>query len=136
MGMARVLIVDDEPSIRVSLKVLLEAETHECTAVSDAAEALEHLVWNRFDVIVLDNRMPQMTGLELSRQLRGVGDLTPIVFLSGMDDLELPARALAPNVVVRKPFDVAELLMAVDHLVTGHYREMHAAGQTTSRSLH
>jgi two-component system, OmpR family, alkaline phosphatase synthesis response regulator PhoP len=134
-GMARVLIVDDEASIRVSLKVLLEAESHDCTAVSDGAEALERLVWDRFDLIVLDNRLPRMTGMELGRQLRRAGDLTPIVFLSGAEGLDEPARTVAPNVVVRKPFDVAELLMAVDHLISGRYRAMHA-GPAASRCLH
>jgi DNA-binding response OmpR family regulator len=122
--MARVLIVDDEATVRVTLQLLLEMEDHDCTLASDGAEALDRLRWEKFDLIVLDDLMPTMSGTELSQSLRSQGDLTPIVFMSGEERAKENLRRCAPTVVLSKPFGVRELLVAVDDLTEGRNRAL------------
>lgn len=94
MRSARVLVVDDEPALRFFQRIVLEEHGMEVEEAGDGTAALRRCAEDvdGFAMIVLDYRMPGMTGLDVARELRDHGDSTPIVLYSGYLD---PAVAVA-----------------------------------------
>jgi len=93
----RVLIVDDDPDICFALRTLMQVEGWETGEAMSGEEALERLdELTGFDAIVLDYRMPGLTGIELARNLRAEGNFPPMILCSAYlnDDVEAEARAL------------------------------------------
>jgi CheY-like chemotaxis protein len=115
----RVLVVDDEPSLRRLLTDLFSIEGYRVSAASDGAQALERLQHFRPDVVVLDLTMPVMNGFmfaERCHQIDGYAEL-PIVAVTAMHDIQSAAphlQHLGVRKCLAKPFDVAELLAAVE----------------------
>ena len=91
-----VYVVDDDPSVRRSLERLFRSVGHECVSFSSATEFLGS---NRGDApacLVLDVRLPGLSGLDLQRQMAEADVLIPIVFLTGHGDVPLSVRAMKP----------------------------------------
>jgi two-component system response regulator (stage 0 sporulation protein F) len=92
----RVLVVDDEPGLRFFQRITLEESGIEVDEAASGAEALERCAaGGPFAVIVLDYRMPGITGLDVARRLREAGDETPIVLYSGYVDPRVAEETLA-----------------------------------------
>jgi CheY-like chemotaxis protein len=112
-----ILIVDDEPSLRFLMRMLLERSGHAVQEAPNGAVALRACEASPPDVLVTDLMMPVMTGVELIRRLRAAEatrDL-PIVVVSGSwTELDLDGMA---DAVLDKPFDEDELLATVDALM-------------------
>ncbi|MBT4821189.1 MAG: response regulator, partial [Lentisphaerae bacterium] len=92
--MTRVLIVDDERSIRFTLSVFLEKAGYFAASASTAAEALKMLAEEGFDVVVSDIVMPRMTGVELLVQLREQLPSVPVIMMTGEPTMETAAEAV------------------------------------------
>lgn len=91
----RVLIVDDDPDIRLMMRVLFRDEGWETLEAASAREALELLdASSGVEMIVLDHRMPELTGLELARNLRETMPGQPIVMCSAYLDPEVEQEAM------------------------------------------
>src|SRR6188472_3276247 len=84
----RVLVVDDEPAVRQALERALAAEGHEVTVAEDGHAALDRLVDQPVDAVVLDVAMPGLDGLEVCRRLRSAGDRTPVLMLTARDAVD------------------------------------------------
>jgi len=112
----RVAVVDDEESLRESVRFALEREGLAVDLYRDGAEAWESFSGGALpDVVVLDILMPRMDGLELCRKLRGVSETLPIIFLTSKDD-ELDrvlGLELGADDYLCKPFSVRELVARV-----------------------
>ncbi|HVP05401.1 MAG TPA: response regulator transcription factor [Dehalococcoidia bacterium] len=111
---ARVLVVDDEPTIRRALRRTLEGNGFQVDAVADGASALhEHSEWHP-DIVLLDLGLPDMEGLEVLRQIRAVAS-TPILVLSVREAQrdKVTALELGADDYVTKPFSVDELLARI-----------------------
>jgi len=116
----RVLVVDDEPSVRLLLRVNLPLSGFEVVEAPDAETALERAEREAFDLILLDVMMPGMNGLELAQRLKtfaGTSD-APVVFVSARADRADISRGLEVGAAdyITKPFDpirIAERLRAV-----------------------
>jgi two-component system, NtrC family, response regulator HydG len=91
---ARLLIVDDDHAFRVSTAALLRQEGHEVEAVGDGAEAVEALRQRRFDLMLLDLRLPGLGGLQIVEALRVWGEAIPILMISGFGTVDAAVRAL------------------------------------------
>ncbi|HBP20625.1 MAG TPA: hypothetical protein DEA08_22905 [Planctomycetes bacterium] len=114
----RVLLVDDEPEVRCLLATLLERGGCDVTALGEPEQALKLLSGNpqTFDLVLSDNSMPGLSGLELAT---AVGDLRadlPVVLISGLSGELSPDALAAHNVtcLLSKPIDSRELLRAVE----------------------
>jgi two-component system KDP operon response regulator KdpE len=107
----RILIVDDEPSIRRFLRTALAAQDYRVEEANDGEAALDFLKRNPVDLIILDLGLPGMDGLEVIKQLRGQGSVIPIVILSSRDDEagKVAALDLGADDYVSKPFGIEEL---------------------------
>ena len=107
-----VLLVDDDDLVRAGAAVMLEAFGHSVVQVSSAARALDHLASREhFDVLVTDQRMPGMTGVDLIRRARFMRPDLPAVLITGYTDAIDPDASTLP--VLAKPFRAAELARAV-----------------------
>lgn len=89
----RILIVDDEVSVGRALRRLLRRFEMDCTAVSSAAAGLEEMgAGHPFDVVITDQRMPQMTGTDMLRKIRAENpEILRILMTGWMDEKELEA---------------------------------------------
>jgi len=108
----RILIVDDEPSIRRYLQTLLEVEGHQVTAVSGGKEALDHVQSGSVpDLIILDVLMPGMDGMETLRQLMQVDRSLNVVMLSCSNEVSTVVEAIRLGALdyLTKPFEKPEL---------------------------
>lgn len=81
-GQDHVLIVDDEPNVRLMLRTTLESAGYAVDQAEDGAAALEHLAARTYDLVLLDLKTPQLDGIASLRQLRERGDLSPVVVLT------------------------------------------------------
>ncbi|HZG57437.1 response regulator, partial [Paenibacillus sp.] len=112
--MHEVLIVDDEPVARESLKYLIDWEEHGFVITAEAAngqQALELLKKRHYALVLTDIRMPTMNGLELIERMKAVADC-PVVILSGYDDFEYARQGLklGAKEYLLKPVDEDELI--------------------------
>lgn len=119
MKKMQVLIVDDEEIIRRGLRMILEEIVTGFTVagtVKNGAEAMEFLKVQEIDVVITDIRMPQMGGIELTKQIRMQWPQMPIVILSGYDDYEYLREALKEGVkdYLLKPVDRVELTKCME----------------------
>ena len=109
-GKRRILVVDDEASIRTLVRTALESAGYEVTTARDGCEAIALLAASDFDLVLLDVMMPKLSGLGVIDQLRknNIGTLAHTYLLtgSGAERLtNLPVRG-----VIEKPFDIDRLL--------------------------
>jgi two-component system response regulator MprA len=107
----RILVVDDEPSVRDALDRALRMDGYRVELAADGTQALDALAHTPPDAIVLDVLMPGPDGLEVCRRLRAAGDRTPVLMLTARDtvpDRVLGLDAGADDYLV-KPFALEEL---------------------------
>ena len=113
----RVLCVDDEPAVLRVLAQVLERAGHQVTTVESPRQALRTVETRPadFDIVITDQTMPQLTGIELAAQVYEIRRDMPVILLSGYTETEWLKEA-TPNVrsFVRKPFDARELARAVE----------------------
>jgi FixJ family two-component response regulator len=111
-----VYVIDDDSAVRRGVERLLRAYGYSCRAFDSAKDFLTSVL-NPCDVacLVLDIRMPEMSGTELQALLRGTEHEVPIVFVTGHGDIPTCVKALKAGAVsfLTKPFDEAALLSAV-----------------------
>jgi DNA-binding response OmpR family regulator len=121
----RILVVDDEPNVRLSYRAVLEAERYVVEEASSAATGLEKLVAGHFDLAILDLRMPEMDGLELLAKMRERGLSTPTVMITAYGDLPHAVRAMKLGAIdfLQKPLTPVQLRQIVDDVVTRHEAE-------------
>lgn len=112
----RVLIVDDEPSIRRTLYRWLTAQGYKCSEATDGINALEMLHENSYDLMISDIHMPRMDGLELLRQSRTIDHNLAVVMITAVDDRETPITALQRGAYgyIIKPFKELEVFINIE----------------------
>jgi len=113
--MARLLIVDDETSIRKALVQLFEYEGHEVEGAEDGPDALDAAEEFRPDVVFLDVKMPGMDGLEVLERLRDEQPATPVVMISGHGTIDTAVEATRAGAYdfLEKPLDSDRLLVTL-----------------------
>ena len=113
---ARVLVADDEPSIRFVLREALEAAGHEVVDVDDGDAALEALASGGFEIAFLDVRMPGLSGLELLERLEALGSDTAVVIVTAQNTFENAVEAMKRGALdyLVKPFRLAEITALTD----------------------
>jgi FixJ family two-component response regulator len=119
---ATVIIVDDDPSVRRSLRRLLGAAGYEVSTFASAEEFLGIGDIDSPACLVVDVRMPGKTGFDLKEILVARGIDVPVIFISGHDDPETEVKAMRAGAVrfLAKPMDAQALLDAVDHAIRMH----------------
>ncbi|MBO9706794.1 MAG: response regulator [Caulobacter sp.] len=115
MSEAVVHVVDDDESARESLAFLLEAADFEVKSHASPLDLLAALPLDGAGCVITDMRMPEMTGLELVRELNARGSRVPILMITGHGDIPLAVEAMRAGVVdfIEKPFGEARILDAL-----------------------
>ena len=113
--MARILIVDDEASIRETLKEILTYEGYEIDVAEDGAQALDMLRKTEYDVALCDIKMPKIDGLELLDRVKGIADDVSFIMISGHGTIETALEATRRGAYdfIAKPPDLNKLLITV-----------------------
>jgi DNA-binding response OmpR family regulator len=119
--MARILIVEDDEHIADGLRFNLEAESHDVHLVTDGQSAVTLLSGpdRKFDLVILDLMLPQMSGFEVARRARASGNFVAILMLTAKDSPEDIVRGLEEGAddYLTKPFRLNELLARVKGLL-------------------
>lgn len=119
--MATILTVDDSPSIRQMIKLVLGPAGHMVVEAGDGSEGLAKAKAQAFDLVITDLNMPVMTGMAMIRALRALPAFTgiPIVFLTTESDdaVKQEAKAAGATGWITKPFKPEQLLAVVAKLV-------------------
>jgi two-component system response regulator HydG len=123
---ARVLVVDDDPDSREALGLVFSGDSGTCELVGSAADALEMLGQNVFDVVVCDVRMDGMNGLELLDRVRRTQPSLPFVMISGAGKIHDAVDAMKRGAFeyVMKPFDAEKLRTAVGGAIVERLRQL------------
>ena len=108
----RILVVDDEPSVRDALGRVLRLEGFEVAMASDGREAVRAQATAPADAVLLDVLMPELDGLEACRRMRDTGDRTPVLMLTARDEVGDRVAGLEAGAddYLAKPFALEELL--------------------------
>jgi DNA-binding response OmpR family regulator len=118
-----VLLIDDDPAIRLIATAALEGDGHRVTPAATAQQGLERLSVELPDAILLDVMLPDGNGIELLGEIRRIAgcETLPVIFLTGRDDAEMIARLDASSALGRitKPFDPTRLSEEVAHCLSG-----------------
>ncbi|MBA3963586.1 MAG: response regulator [Chthoniobacterales bacterium] len=117
-----ILIVDDEPNVRLSYRVALEVEGYLIKEGHCGAKALDELAGSVFDLAILDMRMPEMDGLDLLAELRQRGFTTPTVIITAFGDVPHAVRAMKLGAIdfLQKPITPESLRNVVSTVVSRH----------------
>jgi DNA-binding response OmpR family regulator len=112
-GKGKILIADDSDTLRALYVRILQLDGWETLEARDGREALETIRNVSPDIVLLDNRMPEMLGTEVFAQLRKEGILTPIVFVTSASEVREVAQSLGIKHYLGKPFGPRELHEAI-----------------------
>lgn len=128
--MAKILVIDDEEQIRRALKSILSARHYEVIPAVNGSEGIDLAIDHNPDLIILDLAMPDMTGFEVTRELRSwyTGPILVLSVRSGDSD-KIDALDLGADDYLTKPFSAGELLARVRAL------QRRAAGQITPQPI-
>lgn len=112
--MKKILIAEDEHHIRDLITLTLKLQNMDVTAVKNGADAVQRSAETRYDLILLDVRMPRLTGIEAAHRIRHqcTNAATPILFLSGENSVDLDGIHNCRRLI--KPFAVDNLLTAIN----------------------
>ncbi|PDT83987.1 two-component system response regulator [Bradyrhizobium sp. Y36] len=121
--MANILIVDDDPAVQITIRLILERAGHHVTVAGDGRKGLALFEAARFELLFLDIFMPGMDGLETMRHIRALAPAIPIIVISGQSitpdayaepDFLKMATKLGAVASLQKPFRPGALLAAVE----------------------
>ena len=110
-----ILIVEDEHKISRLLQIELEAEGYDISQAYNGAQAWDLYQESTYDLILLDVMLPEMSGIEILRRIRGIGGHTPVILLTAKSSVEdkVAGLDLGANDYITKPFQIEELLARV-----------------------
>src|SRR3954454_8959469 len=119
--MAKVLVIDDEPSIATLVAEIIEGYGHQICTAFNGLQGLDYIKQNRFDLIVSDIMMPHLTGRELLYYVRTHPELarTRFVLMSAVAHLSRLESKYEPDAFLVKPFDIAQ----IDEIVQNYLPE-------------
>ncbi len=117
--MARILVIDDERSIRNTMKDILEFEKHKVVLAENGKVGLNTALNESFDLIFSDIKMPEMDGIEFLEQLRSENTDTPVVMISGHGNIDTAVECIKKGAFdfIEKPIDLNRLLVTVRNAI-------------------
>ncbi|HLV79744.1 MAG TPA: response regulator [Chthonomonadaceae bacterium] len=120
--MARILVVDDESNIRMMIRLALQQEGHTVEAAADGQEGLDKFADGKgWDLVLLDQRMPGLSGLSVLQQMRYYDPAARVIMITAFGTVDLAVEAMKSGATdfLRKPFTVEILRGAVQAALAG-----------------
>jgi DNA-binding response OmpR family regulator len=120
----RILIVDDEPNVRLGFRTALETNNYAVQEAGDGQEALEHLGRGAASLVLLDLKMPGLGGMETLRRLRDAGNAVPVVIVTAHGTIPDSVEAMKLGAIdfLSKPITPMELRRVVREVIERHAR--------------
>ena len=117
--MMKILIIDDDPSIRETLEMFLHEKGYEAVTSEDGVKGLEAVQKERPDLVILDIRLPGMDGLEVLKKIKDKDENLYVIMITAYHAMEatIQAMKLGAYEYIHKPIDVDELEIAIDKVV-------------------
>ena len=121
-GIKRILVVDDEYDISLTIKIVLEENGFKVDSFTNASETLENVRTGLYDLVILDVNMPEMDGFILYEKIKKLDDKVPICFLTAADYAyyEISKKKhpdISENCVIHKPVDNESLLRQIKSIL-------------------
>jgi len=131
----RILVVDDEESIREFLEIMLKKEGYEVSTAADGAAAVEVIKKKSFDLVISDLQMPNMTGLELLRQVRDMSPTTIFMMITAFGTTETAVEAMKMGAYdyITKPFKIDEVRLNIANALRS--QQLESENKTLKREL-
>lgn len=113
--MKKLLIIDDEKSIRKALREILEYEKYQVDEASDGSEGIAMIQKDKYDIILCDIKMPKMDGIEVLDKIMHISSDTPVIMISGHGTIETAVEAVKKGAFdfIAKPLDLNRLLVTL-----------------------
>lgn len=113
--MSRILVIDDERSIRNTLKEILQYEKYDVDLAEDGAQGLEQMSRNEYDIVLCDIKMPGMDGIEVLEKIQASFPDTPVVMISGHGNIDTAVESIKKGAYdyIEKPLDLNRLLITI-----------------------
>ncbi len=113
--MAKILVIDDQKSIRNTLKDILEYESHEVVLAENGQEGVEFFDKDKFDLVLCDIKMPNMDGMEVLDVIISKNKDVPVVMISGHGNIDTAVEAIKKGAYdfIEKPLDLNRLLVTI-----------------------
>ena len=120
MNKKKILIIDDESDIANNIKAILEDENYESSIAYNSKDALDHILQNNYDLIILDVWLEnsELDGIGILKKLREI-NTTPVIIISGHGNIEMAVKAIkeGANEFIEKPFSTERLLLSVSRSI-------------------
>lgn len=135
MATGRLLLVEDEPGLQLTLSDRLVSEGYEVVCAGDGDTGLQLALGGGFDLVVLDVMLPKRDGYEVCRTLRQRGVSTPVLMLTARSQVvdRVVGLKLGADDYLTKPFESAELLARIEALLRRAWRPVESGGTTATR---
>ncbi len=113
--MSKILVIDDERSIRNTLKDILEYEKYQVDIAEEGTAGLELVKKNEYDIVLCDIKMPGMDGIEVLEKIQLLGIDTPVVMISGHGNIDTAVESIKKGAFdfIEKPLDLNRLLITI-----------------------
>lgn len=113
--MEKILIIDDNESLRYTLTSVLEESEFETFAVADGITALNELKQNQYDLVICDMKLPGMDGMEILKEIKKIRNELPVIMLTAFGDIKnaVEAMRLGAQDYLTKPFDNEEMILTI-----------------------
>ncbi len=117
---SKILIVDDEPRLCNSLKILLSTQSYKVKICNSGGEALTYLINDEFDLVLLDIFMEDMNGFQVIERLKNQNIDTPVIIMTGNTSAELTVKAFRMGAIdyLKKPFETDDLFSTIQNFLT------------------
>jgi two-component system alkaline phosphatase synthesis response regulator PhoP len=118
---SRILLVEDEPGLRLTLTDRLDSEGYSVETASDGDEGLSRAAGEHFDLVILDVMLPRKSGFDVCRDMRQRGVATPVLMLTARGQVvdRVVGLKLGADDYLTKPFEMAELLARIEARLRG-----------------
>jgi DNA-binding NtrC family response regulator len=130
---SKILAIDDEPNIRRLIQNEFQLEGFEVSTAKDGEEGLSLFEQQIFDIVLLDIKLPRMSGIEVLKKLKQKAPLTEVFMITGYGDIETAVESLklGAREYITKPFKLDELLTLVKELVPEGKKKIEAGSSAT-----
>ncbi len=115
----KILVVDDEDALRTVLSAELSGEGYDVGTAADGVEAVAMLQKARYQLVLLDIKMPNMNGFEVLKVIKDKHPGTKVIMLTGFADLKnaIESKKLGAEDFVSKPYDLVDLLTTIERVM-------------------
>ena len=117
ISMHRILILEDEVGFQLLLTEILTRAGYQVVSAHSGLEALQYVANQKVDLLIIDNRMPGMTGLEFLKLLRAAEDWSPVIVMTAYADVPVVVESMRLGALdfLVKPFDIETVVPLVEH---------------------